>query len=103
MTKAQVANGTILTVGGLGAMLALATQLGFIGPREQITELRTQRSADMQRVERLEGEMQNVANDVSALVLSQCMATDNEAIWTALRCTGRMGRNFDATIAHRRR
>lgn len=103
MTKEQATNGAVLTVGGLTAMLALATQLGYLGPKEQIAELRLQRQADLQRVERLEHEIGNVSNDVSALVLARCMDTDNEAVWTTLRCSSRMGREFDPTPSRRAR
>lgn len=103
MTTEQVTNRAVLTVGGLTAILALATQLGYLGPKEQIAELRQQRQTDLQRVERLEAEVMNVSNDVSALVLARCMDTDNEAVWTTLRCSARMGRDFDTTPPRRRR
>lgn len=103
MTKAQATNGMVLTVGGLNAILALATQLGYLGPKEQITELRTQRTSDLQRIEALETASANVGNDVGALARAMCMATDKEEVWVTLTCSTRLGRPFDATIAQRRR
>lgn len=82
---------TTFTLSGIATLLSVLTYLGYLGPKEQLAQMRAEVTRAQARVEAVETEMTAIREDVKGIAIYACDQTRNQVVYAQLRCNARFG------------
>lgn len=88
---------TTFTLSGIATLLSVFAFLGYLGPKEQLADMRIEVAKAKARVEAVEQEMNAIREDVKGIAIYACDQTRNQVVYAQLRCNARFGIALEPT------
>lgn len=87
---------TTLTLSGMAALFSVLTAWGYLGPKEQLADMRLEVARAQARVEAVEKEMGAIREDVKGIAIFACVQTRNQVVYAQLQCNARFGTTLES-------
>lgn len=88
---------TTFTLSGIATLFSVLTYLGYLGPKEQLADMRKEVTQYKTRVEAAEQAINAIREDVTGIAIFACVQTRNQVVYAQLRCNVRFGTTIDPT------
>lgn len=86
---------TTFTLSGIATLFSVLTYMGYLGPKDQLADMRADVVRAQVRVEAVEEEMRAMREDVKGIAIFACVQTRNQVVYAQLRCNARFGTTID--------